>query len=140
MVNQNTLHHFLNPDEHIKAKPTVCSSRSPIFPHQYISLPSTLATALLMMLQRFGMICLMMCAQPLLYILSEGSSRPISSHKHTHPNFFLSLVFSPWCRPLLCLRNMIVVSGFCLVRVSPQMEIGRYKKIIRIRMIIRHIW
>ena len=137
MVNQNTLHHLLNPDEmsttHVKAKPTVCSSRSPMFPHQYISLPSTLATALLAMLQGFGMICLMMCVRPLLCILSEGSSRPFSLHKHIHPSFFLTWFFSPWCWPLLCLNyDYWFLLLFVALRVYHQMEIRRYKNIIRI--------
>ena len=37
------------------------------------------------------MICLMMYVRPLLSTHSEGSSKPISLHKHIHPNFC-----SPW--------------------------------------------
>ena len=59
-----------------------------LFPLQYIGL--LLATALLMMLQEFGMICLMMCAEPLLCILSGL----FSLHKYTNPSlFFLSVFF-----------------------------------------------
>ena len=51
--------------------------------------PSILASDVLMMLQRFGMICLMMYDGPLLSILSERSSKPISLHKHIHHYFLL---------------------------------------------------
>ena len=55
--------------------------------YKYISLLSILASALLMMLQRFGMICLMMYVRPLLSILSE---RSISTITFPFPSF------SPW--------------------------------------------
>ena len=51
----------------------------------YLLLISILASALLMMLHRFGMICLIMYFWPLLSTLSERSSKPISWHKHNHP-------------------------------------------------------
>ena len=93
---------FLNPDKvsitRAKAKLMVCSLRSPTLPLQCLSLLSILASALLMMLQRFGMICLMIYVRPLLSTHSEGSSKPISLHKHIHPNFcfpwFLSLALT----------------------------------------------
>ena len=85
----------LNPD---KTKLMVCSLRSPTLPLQYISLPSILTSALLMMLQRFGMICLMMYVRPPLSTHSEGSSKHISLHKHKYPNFcfpwFLSMALT----------------------------------------------
>ena len=91
VVIQNILHLFLNPDKvsitHAKAKLMVCSLRSPTLPLQYISLLSILASVLLMTHQRFGMICLMMYVRPRLSTHSEGSSKPISLHKHIHPNF-----------------------------------------------------
>ena len=52
------------------------------------------ASALLMMLQRFGMICLMMYVQPLVSTHSGRSSNPISLHKHIHPNFSFSRFLS----------------------------------------------
>ena len=54
-----------------KAKLMVCSLRSPTLPLQYISPLSILVSALLMMLQRSGMICLMMYVRPLLSTHSE---------------------------------------------------------------------
>ena len=42
----------------------------------------------------FGMICLMMYVQPLLSTHSERSSKPISLHKHIHPNFSFSQFLS----------------------------------------------
>ena len=45
-----------------------------------------LPSSLLMMLQRFGMICLMMYVRPLFFTYLERSSKPISLKKHTHPN------------------------------------------------------
>ena len=95
---QNILCLSLNLDivsiTHVKAKPMVCSLRSHTLPLQYISPLSILVSALLMMLQRFGMICLMMYIRPLLSIRSEKSSKPMSWHKHIHPNFSFSR-FSP---------------------------------------------
>ena len=63
-------------------------------PLQYTSLLSILASALLMMLQRCGMICLMMCHWPLLSTHSERTPQPISLYKHTHPNFCFSQYLS----------------------------------------------
>ena len=77
-----------------KAKLMVCSLRSHSLPLQYISLPSILSSAFIMMLKSFGMICLMMYIWPLLFTHSERSSKPISLHKHIHPNFCLSLFLS----------------------------------------------
>ena len=97
VVIQNILHLLLNSEKvsitHAKAKLMMCSLRSPTLPLQYTSLLSSLASVLLMTLQRFGMICLMMYIRPLLSTHSEGSSKAISLHKHIHPNFcMLSLV------------------------------------------------
>ena len=102
VVNQGILHLFLNPDKvsttHAKAKLMVCSLRSPTSPPHYISLLSISASALLMTLQRFGMICLMMYIRPILSTHSKGSSKPISSHKHIHTDFcfpsFLSVALT----------------------------------------------
>ena len=98
----------------------------------------TLATALLMELQGFGIICLMMCVRPLLCILSEGSSRPFSLHKHTHPSFFSSLVFlSEVLTPAMSQDYDYWFSLlFGALRVYHQMEIRRYKNIIRIRIFL----
>ena len=74
----------------LKAKLTVYSLRSHTLPLQYTILLSILASSLRMMLQRFGMICLMMYARPLLTTHSEKSSKPISLHKPIHPNFCFS--------------------------------------------------
>ena len=139
MVIQNILYLFLNPDKvsttHAKAKLMVCSLRSPSLPLQYIRLLSILASALLMTLQRFGMICLMMYARPLLSTHSEGSSKPISLRKHVHPNFC-----SPW---FLSVALTLAMSqgydySFLLLfgapRVCLEMEIKRYKNTIRIRI------
>ena len=83
VVIQNILELFLNPDKvsitHAKAKLMVCSLRSPTLPRQYTSLLRIWASALLMMLQRFGMICLMMYVWPLLSTHLEGSLKPISA-------------------------------------------------------------
>ena len=91
VVIQNILHLFLNPDKvsitQAKAKLMVCSLRSPTMPLQCISLLSILASVFRMTHQRFGMICLMMYVRPLLSTHLEGSSKPISLHKHIHPNF-----------------------------------------------------
>ena len=82
---------FLKPRQmsltHTKAKLMVCSLRSPTLPFQYISLLSILTSVLLMTLQIFGLICLMMYVRPRLSTHLEGSSKPISLHKHIHPNF-----------------------------------------------------
>ena len=103
VVIQNTLYLSLDIDTvfitHVKAKLMVCSLRSHTLPLQYISRLSISASALLMMLQRFGMICLMMYVRPLISTNSERSSKPISLHKHIHPNFcfsrFLSVALTP---------------------------------------------
>ena len=102
VVIQHILYLSLNLDivlTHIRAKLMVCSLRSHTLPLQYTNILSILASALLMMLQRFGIICLMMYIQPLPSTHSERSSKPISLHKYTHPNFcfsqFLSMVPTP---------------------------------------------
>ena len=98
LVVQNTLYFSLNLEKvfitHVKPKLMVCSLRSHTLPLQYISLLSILASDLLLMLHRFGMICLMMFIQPLLSTHSERSSKLISFHKHIHPNFCFSQQFS----------------------------------------------
>ena len=137
MVIQNILHLFLIPDKvsttHAKAKLMVYSLRSSTLPLQYISLLSILASALLMTLQRFGMICLMMYVRPLLSTHSEGSSKPISSHKHIHPNFY-----SPWFLSMALTLAMSQVYDYSFLllfgalRVCHYMEIKRYKNTIRI--------
>ena len=141
MVNQDILHLFLNPDKvsttHAKAKLMVCSLRSPTLPPHYISLLSISASVLLMMLQRFGMICLMMYVRPLLSTHSEGSSKPISSHKHICPDFcfpsFLSVV-------LTLAMSQVYDYSFLLLFGAPTVylwiEIRRYKNTIRIRMLM----
>ena len=94
VVIQNILYLSLNLGvvfmTHAKAKLMVCSMRSHTLPLQETSLLSILASALLMMIQGFGMICLMMYVRPLLSSHSERSSKPISLHKHIHPNFCFS--------------------------------------------------
>ena len=103
VVIPNILYFSLNLDfvfrTHAKAKLVVCSLKFHTLPLQYISLLCILASALLMMLQRFGMICLMMYIQPRLSTHSERSSKPISLHKHIHLNFclfwFLSVAPTP---------------------------------------------
>ena len=88
---------FLKPRHSVnnthKTKLMVCCFRSHTLPLQYLSL-SILASALLMMLQRFGMICLVMYVQPLLFTCSETSSKPISKQKPIQLNFCFSQ--SPW--------------------------------------------
>ena len=79
---------------HVKAKLMVCPLSPSFCPFQYISPLCILASALLLLLQRFGRICLMMYIQPLLSTHSERSSKPISLHKHIHPNFFFSRFLS----------------------------------------------
>ena len=68
-------------------------------PLQYISLLSILASALLMMSQRFGIIYLMMYVQPLLSTHSERNSKAFSLHQNIHSNLcfsrFLSMVLTP---------------------------------------------
>ena len=108
---------------HAKAKLMVCSLRSPISPPHYVSLLSISASALLMTLQRFGMICLMMYVRPLLSTHSEGSSKPISSHKHICPDFS-----SP------SFVSVALTLLFGAPRVCLWIEIGRYKNTIRIRI------
>ena len=84
---------------HVKAKLMVCSLRSHTLPLQYISRLSIFTPALLMMLQRFGIICQIIYVQSLLSPHSEKSSKPISLHKQIYPNFcifwFLSLALTP---------------------------------------------
>ena len=130
---------FLSPDKvsttHAKAKLMVCSLRSPTSPPHYISLLSILASALLMTLQRFRMICLMMYVRPLLSTHSEGSSKPISSHKYIRPDFcfpsFLSVA-------LTLAMSQVYDYSFLLLFGAPRaclwIEIRRYKNTIRIRI------
>ena len=108
--------------------------RSDTLPLQYISLVSILASALFMMLQRFGMICLMMYVLPLLFTHLERSSKLISLTKHAHSNFcfshFLSVV-------LTSVMFQVNDYGFLLFlygapRVCLQMEIKHYKYTIAI--------
>ena len=89
VVIQNDCTFFLNIVFilHVKAKLMACCLRSHTLPLQYVSLLRILASALLIMLQRFGMICLMMYPQPLHSTHSERNSKPISLQKHT-PYFF----------------------------------------------------
>ena len=98
VVIQNILYPSLNLDivskTHAKAKQMMHSLRSHTFLLQYISPLSILASALLMMLQRSGKICLIMYSRPLLSTHSERSSKPISLHKHMNPNFSYSWFLS----------------------------------------------
>ena len=120
---------------HAKAKLMVCSLRSPISPPHYISLLSISASALLMTLQRFGMICLMMYVRPLLSTHSEGSSKAISSHKHIRPDFsspsFVSVALTLAMSQVYDYRFLLL---FGAPRVCLWIEIGRYKNTIRIRI------
>ena len=120
VVIQNTLHLSLNLDlvfvTPVKAKLMVCSLRSHTLPLQCISLLSILASACLMMLQRFGMISLMMYVRPLLSTHSEGSSKPISLHKHIHPNLCFSWFFSMTLTSAMSQMNDYQFLLFCLVR------------------------
>ena len=132
---------FLKPRQSVyntrKAKLSVCSLRFPTLPPHYISLLSISASALLMTLQRFGMICLMMYVRPLLSTHSEGSSKPISSHKHICPDFcfeipsFLSVA-------LTFAMSQVYDYSFLLLFGAPRVclwiEIRRYKNTIRIRI------
>ena len=108
VVIQNTLHLSLNLDmvfiTDVKTKLMVCSLRSHTLSLSVYSLLSILASALLMIVKRFGMTCLMMYVRPLLSTRSERSSKPISLHKHTHPNFCFSLFLS-------MVLNLAYVSG-----------------------------
>ena len=92
MVIQNTLYLSLNLDmvliTHVKAKLILCCLRSHTWLLQYKSLLNILLSALLMMLQRFGMICLMMYTRPFLSTHSERSSKPISAQSYP-PEFLL---------------------------------------------------
>ena len=98
VVIKNILYLSLNLDIvsiiYIRAKLMVCSLRSHTLPLHYVSPLSILALALLMMIERYGMICLMMYVRPLLFTLSERSSKPISLYKHIHPNFCFSWFLS----------------------------------------------
>ena len=85
----------------VKTKLGVCCLRSYTLPLQYISPLGILASALLIMLQRFWMICLMMYVQSLLSTHSERSSKPISLQKHIHPNFCFSQSFSMLLTPAM---------------------------------------
>ena len=129
---------FLKPRHTIyntrKTKLMVCSLRCHTLPLQYISPLSILASALLLMLQRFGMICLMMYVQPPLFTNSERSSKPISLHKHIHPNFSFSQF--PSVAPTLAMSQAhdysCLLFWFGAPRVSLRMEIKHYKNTIRI--------
>ena len=101
---------------HVKAKLMLCSLMSHTLPLQYTSPLSILASALLTMLQSFGMICLMMYVQPLLSTRSKRNSKPISLHKHIQPNFCFSWFLSVALTRAICLRLMFLVFHFfCLV-------------------------
>ena len=84
---------------HVKANLMVCCLRSHTLSLQYISLLSVLASALLMMLQRYAMTFLMIYLQPLLSTHSERITKLISLQKDINPNFsfsqFLSVAFTP---------------------------------------------
>ena len=112
---------FLKPRQSVyntpKAKLMVCSLRSPTLPRQYISLLSILASVLLMMRQRFGMICLMMYVWPLLSTHSEGSSNPISLHKRIHPNFCF-----PWFLSMALTLAMSQVYDYCFLLCLAYLE------------------
>ena len=144
MVHQDILHLFLNPDKvstkHAKAKLMVCSLRSPTSPPHYISLLSISASALLMTLQRFGMICLIMYVRPFLSTHSEGSSKPISSHKHIRPDFcfplFLSVALT-LAMPQVYDYSFLLLFG--VPRVCLWIEIRRYKNTIRIRISLYYL-
>ena len=75
VVIQNTLYLSFNLDIVFitleKARLMVCSLMPHTLPLQYISLLCILASALLIMLQTFGIICLMMYVSPLLSTHSE---------------------------------------------------------------------
>ena len=122
VVVQNMLYLSLNLDivsiTHLKAKRMVCSLRSHILPLQYISPLSILVSALLMMLQRFEMICLMMSVRPLLSTHSERSSKPISLHKHIHPNFSFSWFLSVALTLVMSQVNDYGFCFFCLMHLE----------------------
>ena len=96
VVIQNIMYPSLNLDivsiTHTEVKQMVCSLRSHTLPLQYICPLRILASALLMLLQRSGMICLMVYVWLLLSTHSERSSKPISLHKHIYLNFSFSPV------------------------------------------------
>ena len=116
------LHLSLNLDTvsitHVKAKLMVCSLRSHTLPLQYMSPLNILASALLMMLQRFGMICLMMYVQlfsPL--IQKEAQNLSLCTSMSTLSSLFPG--FTPWRRLFLCPRLIIIVLCFFgLVRLE----------------------
>ena len=140
VVIQNTLHLSLNLDTvfitQAKAKLMVCSLRSHTLP---LSLLSILASVLLMMLQRFGKICLKYI-RPLLSTHSERSSKLISLHKHIHPCFCFPGFFL-WRWPL-CLRLMLMfflLFLFVVPTVCLQMESNAIKILLELEApIIRH--
>ena len=113
----------------------VCSLRSHTL-LQYASLLSTFASALLMMFQRFGMICLMISAQPHLSTHSEKSSKPISLHKHIHPNFcfsrFLSVARTLTMSQVYDFSFLLFLFG--AVRLCIEKEIKCHKNTITIRI------
>ena len=119
LMFQNTLYLSLNLDivfiTYIKAKLMVFSLRSQTLPLQYISLLSILDSALLVMLQRFGMMCLLMCVQKRLSTQSERSTKPISLHKLFHPNScfsrYLSMVLAPAMSQVNDYSFLVFLSG-----------------------------
>ena len=136
MVIQNILHIFLNPDKesttHAKAKLMVCSLRSPTLPLQYMY-SKHFGLSFAYDAPKFGMICLMMYVRPLLSTHSEGSSKPISWHKHIHPKFgfpyFLSMA-------LTFAVSQVYDYSFMFLFDTPRicLEIRRYKNTIGIRI------
>ena len=104
-AQNDTANYSRQPVTHLRAKLMLCSLKSNTVPLQYISLLSILASALFMMLQRFGMICLIVCTFG--HFSTLIPERPISAFPG----------FSPWRWPLLCLRLMIIVFCFFLESV-----------------------
>ena len=90
-----------------------------------------------MMLQRFGMICLMKYAQQLLSTQSERSSQPISLYKHIHPNFLFFFRFLSLARTLAMSQVndfSFLLFLFGALRVCLWVEIKHYENTIRIRI------
>ena len=67
---------------------------------------------------RFRMICLMMYIQPLLSTHSETNSKPISLHKHIHPNFCFCWYLSVALTPAMSQVNDYSFLIFCLVQLE----------------------
>ena len=95
MVNQNTLHHFLNPDKmsttHLKAKLTVCSLRSPIFPKSVYKSAKHFGHSFAYDVPRIWNDLPGDVRSSTSLQFSEGSLRPFSLHKHIQPS-----LFPPW--------------------------------------------